>query len=116
MLTGHAAWVAWRDGDLTLAESYARESVQEEHSKQIRPNPFLWVGRWPLIGVALSKAQIAIAIDEVRLLFEPTQQPPAAPLDAPLEAALCAWDTGAEAEAHALLQQAMPLAKEMGYL
>lgn len=116
MLTGHAAWVAWRDGDLTLAERSSRESVQEERAVQIRPNPFLWVGRWPLIGVALTKEQTAAAIAEVRLLFEPTQQPPAAPLDALLEAALRAWDMGTEAEAHALLQQAMPLAEDLNYL
>ncbi len=116
ILTGHAAWVAWREDNLPLAERSGRESVQQEHSWQIRPNPFLWTGRWPLIGVALVKGQTAAAIDEARLLFDPTQQPPPEPLGALLEAALRAWDTGAEAQARTLLQQAIPLAEHMGYL
>ncbi len=116
ILTGHAAWVAWRDGDLPLAERCGRESLQQERSEQMRLHPFLWVGRWPLIGVALAKAQTAAAIEETRLLLDPTQQPPAAPLEALLEAAIHAWDAGAAAQADALLQQAIPLAEQMGYL
>lgn len=116
LLTGHTAWIAWREGNLPLAERSGRESVQQECSRQIRPNPFLWTGRWPLIGVALAKGEFAAAIGEVRLLFDLTQQPPPESLGAVLEAALHAWDTGAEAQARALLQQAMPLAKHLGYL
>ena len=116
IFAGHRAWVAWRDGDLLQAESYGSESVQEPQSQQIRPNPFLWTGRWPLIGVALAQDQLLRAIEHLRLLFEPTQQPPRAPLDTLLPTILRAWDAGEQAEAHVLLQQALPRAQELGYL
>ncbi|GHO60444.1 hypothetical protein [Ktedonobacter robiniae] len=45
IFSGHAAWIAWREGNLALTETCGRESLQEERSQQIRPNPFLWVGR-----------------------------------------------------------------------
>ncbi len=116
ILAGHRAWLAWRDGDLVLAESCGRASIQELQSRQVRPNPFLWAGRWPLIGVALAREQIAAAIDDVRLLFDSTQQPPREPLAELLTAVLQAWDTGEQEQARALLQQTLPLATEMGYL
>lgn len=116
ILSGHAAGVAWREGNLTLAETYGCESLQEERSLQIKPNPFLWTGRWPLIGVALTQEQTSAAINNVRLLFDPTQQPPREPLDTLLEAVLHAWGTGEETVAHTLLLQARPLAEQMGYL
>jgi DNA-binding SARP family transcriptional activator len=113
---GHHAWVAWREGDLALAEACGRDSIQEESSQLNRPNPFLWAGRWPLIGVALTMGQISTAINHVRLLFDPTQQPPREPLDALLTEVLRVWDDGEQEQAHALLQQALPLAQQMGYL
>jgi hypothetical protein len=116
ILSGHAAWLAWCDGDLILAETYGRESVEKPQPQQLQPNPFLWTGRWPLIGVALVKAQTSTAINDVRLLFDPRQQPPPQPLDELLETAVQAWEAGEQAAAHELLLQTMPLAKQMGYL
>ena len=116
VLSGHAAWVAWRDGAQTLAENLGHESVEKEQSQQNRPNPFLWTGRWPLIGVALARAQTSDAMNHVKLLFDLTQQPPPEPLEALLTAVLHAWDAGEQAEAHALLQQVVPFAERMGYL
>jgi hypothetical protein len=52
----------------------------------------------------------------VRLLLDPTQQPPPEQLSTLLEAALQAWDAGQQEEALAFLQEAVPLAKNMGYL
>lgn len=121
ILAGHAAWIAWREGKLALAETAGRETVQElagsdQPAQQIRPNPFLWVGRWPLIGVAIAQNQISTAINEVRQLFDPTQQPPREPLGTLLEAALHSWDAGNQAKVHLLLQEIQPLAEQMGYL
>jgi hypothetical protein len=66
--------------------------------------------------VALAKEQTSAAINDVRLLFDPTQQPPPEPLDALLEASLQAWEAGEQEKARALLQQVVPLAEQMGYL
>ena len=113
---GHNAWVAWRDGNLVLAETYGREAIQEESSRQIRPNPFLWTGRWPLIGVALAREQISTAIDHIRLLFASTQQPPHEPLNMHLTEVLHTWDAGEQEKAYGMLQHLLPLAEQMGYL
>lgn len=111
ILTGHRAWVAWRDGDLIEAESCARASIEER-----RGNTQLWVGLWPLIGVLLTQEKIAEAINYVRALLDPSQQPPAGEVKARLEAALQEWDAGRCDEARELLRQTLPLAGQMGYL
>ena len=55
-------------------------------------------------------------MDSVRLLLDPAQQPPPEQLSTLLEAALQTWDAGQQEEARAILQQAMPIAEDMGYL
>ena len=59
---------------------------------------------------------MAEAMSYVRILLDPTQQPPPGTLGALLAAALQAWDAGQQQEARTLLQQAVPLAEKMGYL
>jgi len=115
IITGHRAWVAWRDGNMVEAEAYGRASLVDRQHQQ-RVNALQWVGLWPLIGVMLAQEKIAEAMHYVRMLLDPTQQPPPEKLSAILEATLQAWDDGQQEEARALLQQAVPLAKEMGYL
>ncbi len=115
IITGHHAWVAWRDGNMVEAEAYGRASLEDRQHQQ-RVNAFQWVGLWPLIGVVLAQEKITEAMNYVRMLLDPTQQPPPEKLSALLEAALQAWDAGQQEEACSLLQQAVPLAKEMGYL
>jgi len=115
ILTGHRAWLAWRDGNMVEAEAYGRASVKEREPEQ-SANLFLWVGLWPLIGVALAQEKIAAAMNYVRMLLDPTLQPPPEQLSTLLASALQAWDAGQQEEACALLQQAVPLAEQLGYL
>lgn len=113
IITGQRAWVAWRDGAMAEAEAYGRASLEGRQDVSM----FHWAGLWPLIGVALTQEKIAEAIHYVRMLLDPTQQPPPEQLSALLKAALKAWDAGQQEEAHELLQQqTLPLAREMGYL
>jgi tetratricopeptide (TPR) repeat protein len=114
-LTGHRAWLAWRDGNMVEAEAYGRASAEEGQPEQ-SANLFLWVGLWPLIGVALAQEKIAGAINYVHMLLDPALQPLPEQLSTLLASVLQAWDAGQHAEAHALLQQAVPLAEQMGYL
>jgi DNA-binding SARP family transcriptional activator len=115
LIKGHRAWIAWRDSNLVEAEVYGRASVEERQGRQ-GSNAFRWAGLWPVIGVALTREKIAEAIDYVRMLLDPTQQPPSEEVSVLLQAALQAWDAGQPEEARALLQQAVPLAEKMGYL
>ena len=52
----------------------------------------------------------------VHMLLDTSQQPPPEQLNALLEEALQAWDAGQQDTARSLLQQAVPLAREMNYL
>jgi DNA-binding SARP family transcriptional activator len=115
IIKGHRAWVAWRDGNLVETEFYGRASLESRQDQQ-RTNGFQWAGIWPLIGAALTQEKSAEAMDYVRMLLDPTQQPPPETLRMLLESSLHTWDAGQQEEARALLQQAWPLAEEMGYL
>jgi hypothetical protein len=114
-IKGHRAWIAWREGNLVEAQAYGEASLEDSQGQQ-RNNPFHWIGLWPLIGIALAQEKLTEVIAYVRMLLDPTQQPPLEPLSTLLEAALHAWDTGQQEEARTLLQQAMAPAQEMGYL
>ncbi len=115
MITGHQAWVAWRDGDRGMVEMYGRTLLEERQHLQ-QSNSFYWAGLWPLIGVALAQEHIAEAMDCVRIKLDPTQQPPPETLKMLLDATLQAWDAEQYEKARSLMQQAVPLAEEMGYL
>jgi hypothetical protein len=71
---------------------------------------------WPLIGLAATSAQFALAVDYVRLLLAPTQQRQPEALLTLLEETLQAWDAGHRERVRSLLQRAIPLAQDMGYL
>jgi tetratricopeptide (TPR) repeat protein len=116
VITGHSAWVAWRDGNLSEAEAYARKSIEERQPQQMEVDPFQWAGLWPLFGVALAQEEMVTAMNTIRMLLSPTQQPPPEQLQTLLEGALQAWEMGKQEEAQLLLQQAVPLAKQGGYL
>ncbi|WP_136625286.1 hypothetical protein [Dictyobacter kobayashii] len=116
IFSGHQAWLAWRAGDLEQAESYGRAALLQDRYQLFRTNAFMWTGRWPLIGIALIQERYAAASAEIRLLFDTIQQPPPAPLEDLLQAALRAWDDGKQNEASSLMQSAVPLAEQLGYL
>lgn len=107
--------MAWRDGNMVEAEIFGRTSL-EDRQPQPRANAFQWVGLWPLIGVALAQEKSAEAMDYVRMLLDPSQQLPPESLLTPLAATIQTWDAGQHEVARSHLQQAVPLAEEMGYL
>src|SRR5436309_626807 len=115
IIKGHRAWIAWRDGNLIEAEDYGRASLEERQPQRI-VNPFQWIGVWPLIGVALVKERLADAMNYVHMLLDTSQQPPPEQVSTLLESALQAWNAGQQEEARDLIQQAVPLAEQMGYL
>jgi tetratricopeptide (TPR) repeat protein len=115
VLTAQRAWVAWRDGKREEAERAGRAAVEEWH-RQRPVYPFQWTGLWPLIDIAATAAQFALAVDDVRLLFAPTQQRLPETLLSVLEEAVQSWDAGHRERVHYLLQHAISLAQDMGYL
>ncbi len=115
VITAQRAWVAWRDGKREEAEMVGRAAVAE-WQRQHPVYPFQWTGLWPLIDIAATSAQFALAVDYVRLLLAPTQQRPPETLLTVLKEIVQAWDAGHRETVRSLLQLAIPLAQDMGYL
>ncbi len=115
VLTAQRGWVAWRDGRPEEAERAGRAAVKEwQHQRPVYP--FQWTGLWPLIGLAITSTQLALAVDYVRQLLVPTQQRSPEMLLAVLEEVVQAWDARQTEAVQALLQHAMSLAQDMNYL
>jgi tetratricopeptide (TPR) repeat protein len=115
VLTAQRAWIAWRDCKREEAERAGRAAV-EEWQRQRPIYPFQWIGLWPLIDIAATSAQFALAVDYVRLLFAPTQQRMPETLLTLLEEVVQAWDAGHRERVRSLLQHAISLAQSIGYL
>ena len=92
------------------------QAAVAEWQRQHPVYPFQWTGLWPLIDIAATSEQFALAMDYVRLLLAPTQQRPPETLLSVLEEAVQAWDTGHHERVRSLLHHALPLAQDMGYL
>lgn len=116
IFSGHRAWIAWREGNLAEAETFAQQSMEQGQHQQTEMNPFLWVGLWPLLGVALKQEKLEAAVRHVRSMLDPSQQSPPEALKALLEQALRAWDAKEQEEARTLLQQSIQCAEQGGYL
>ncbi len=115
LIKGNQAWIAWRDGNLIEAEFYGRAALEDGQEQQ-RANTFRWIGLWPLIGVMLRQEKLAEAMDFVRMLLDPKQQPPPEHVRWFLETSLQAWEVGEQEETRVQLLQVVPFAEEMGYL
>jgi adenylate cyclase len=109
------AWVAWRQGDLLEAEENGRAAL-EIWLEAGDPMPFEWMARWPLLGTALAQGQIPEAMDQARALLEANQQRLPDALETVLKDLLKAEEQTRAEMVHALLDRAVDLAQEMGYL
>jgi tetratricopeptide (TPR) repeat protein len=115
MAEANLAWIAWREGDLTEAQTRARAALDHWRKPQ-RRYPFQWAALWPLIGLALARDDLRTAIEHGRALLDPLQQRLPETFEGLLAQAVQAWDSGQAALARARLEQAMDPAREMGYL
>lgn len=115
VIAAQQAWLVWRDGDLEAAEHYGQVALEAWRNPR-RVYPFQWMGLWPLLGAALTREQIAQALDYVRLLLAPTQQRLPDPLRMVLAAALEAGEREQLQTTRPLLHQALALARDLGYL
>lgn len=115
MAKANIAWVAWRENNVSDAETNARaamELLQKVPQGQI----FAWTFAWPLMGVALSRDDLPVAIECARSMLGPLQQPLPLELTAAIREAMKAWEEGQPRVARGLLHDAFPLAENRGYL
>ncbi len=113
MARGNMAWVAWREGNILEAHKHAQAGLE---AFDVEGEPFEWTTLWPLIGIAVVQQQLADAIRYVRMLLVPEQQRLPDTLTADLEQTIQAWDSDRAERAYTKLQEAIPLAQQMGYL
>ncbi len=113
MAQGNLAWLAWRDGDLAAAEELGQAAWAYLRALAA---PLWWVVLWPLIAMALARAQLSEAADLARQMLHPLQQRLPEALTTLLEAAIRAAENDEPEAGRTQFQRAVALAQQMGYL
>jgi tetratricopeptide (TPR) repeat protein len=111
----YQAWIAWRDGDLSLARAHGHAVLEGWRQLQTQ-YMFQWIVLWPLIGAALAQEDLEDATGFARALLEPSQQRMADDVEAAIQAAVQAWDHKDIHTARSWLQKALERAQKAGYL
>ena len=106
------AWAELRTGDLEAARSDAETAGRTWPVEP--PYAFRWLDLWPLIAVDVAEERFGDAVPRCRMLLDPAQQPPAAPVQNALEAVLIVVDDPRELAA--ALQRALDQARQHAYL
>jgi tetratricopeptide (TPR) repeat protein len=106
------AWAELRTGDLGAARGDAETAGRTWPAEP--PYAFRWLDLWPLIAVDAAEGRFGDAVPRCRMLLDPAQQPPAAPVREALEAVLVVADD--RAELAAALRRALDQARRHAYL
>jgi DNA-binding SARP family transcriptional activator/tetratricopeptide (TPR) repeat protein len=109
------AWLAWRQGNYGEAQELGETALGLWKDISV-VYPLKWIAYWPLIGSALTKQDVGIAIRHARGLFSPEQQPPPDILTKLLENCFACWDAERPEEARLHMREAVRLAEKTGYL
>jgi tetratricopeptide (TPR) repeat protein len=109
---GHAAWVAYRDGDLNDAREHCATALG--HWQQT-VYPFQWIACMPALALALHDGDLTGACDAARRMTASNQEQLPAELEEALQAACAAGQQNAVACEDAL-RTALTLARSAGYL
>ncbi len=112
------AWIAYREGDSFRTKELGRAAFAAWH--ELPPShaslPFQWLALVPLIAVAFDERRLSAAVDDVRRLLDPAQQPMPDALAARFQATIREWDAGAPESSRLELRQALLLARQSRYL
>jgi tetratricopeptide (TPR) repeat protein len=112
---GNQAWLAWRRQDLPTAEQRGQEALDLWRQSSL-VYPFQWQALWPLIAVALAQGRGDDACGHAQALLDPAQQRLPDDLAAALRAAVEAKADDQAGAACPHLDQALALARDMGYV
>jgi DNA-binding SARP family transcriptional activator len=113
--SSNQAWIAWRRRDLHTAKQKGQEALAVWRQSPL-VYPFQWQALWPIIAVNLAQGREDQAWDYAKTLLEPAQQLLPDRLNASLEKALQARKSEPVGVARTCFDQAVELAREMGYL
>ena len=115
MATANLAWVAWRLGNVDESREKSLEALELWRSLPLS-YPFCWAALLPLIGVSLTKQQVAEAVEYTQMLLLPDQQRLPDVLTTALETAIQAWDANQPESARLSFEKAIAVAQETTYL
>ncbi len=108
------SWVGLFEGDVSATERLARDGLLDMTSSTVA-YPFTWLARWPLIGVLLSRGDLAEAAEHAAAMRESTQQELPPELAQALAETVTAWGEGRSVAAGDSLRAAHALADSLGY-
>ena len=106
------SWAELRAGDLAAARSDAETAGRTWPVQP--PYAFRWLDLWPLIAVDVAEGRFGDAVPRCRMLLDPAQQPPTAPVKEALEVVLVVADDPRELAV--ALQRALDQARQHAYL
>lgn len=112
---GNLAWIAWRSGDLAAVHVHGQEALEAWGHLPVN-YMFEWIGRWPLIGLALGDDNLSEALSHSQVLLDKHQNRMPETIERSLEAAIHASGAGDLALSRVLLYQATESARKLNYL
>ena len=118
MAWANQTWLAWRKGDFQAAEERGRAALTawQQLPASHASRPFQWTVRLAAAGGGAGQRGGCAAIDLVRALLDPARQRVPDSLEALLAQAIQRWEESDVLATARLLEQALVLAQEMGYL
>ena len=115
MAKANLAWLAWREERYQDADSLGSEALALWHGME-DPYSLDWMALWPLVAVALTRNDLASAIDHARGMLVETQRPLPEKLIAATQKAIESWEKGEGDSARDNLARAIQIATEYGQL
>ena len=112
---GSLAWLEWCAGDLVAARKQG-ELALEAWNRLPAPYMFEWIGRLPLLAIALAENDLTDALGHARVLLDEVQKRLPSPVESALFAALRAADGENREECLGLLQQSIESAQQHHFL
>ena len=112
---GNFAWLDWRKGNIAGARLRGAAALAAWSHVSVH-YMFEWLGRWPLIALALRDNDLAEAMTQARVLLDEQQKRMPAAIETALEGALRAAEADDLGASRDLLEQAAALAQPLGYL
>ncbi|MFZ0829865.1 MAG: AAA family ATPase, partial [Thermoplasmata archaeon] len=104
------SWVSWRTGDLERAVESGQRALKIWREIPNR-YPCDWMAIWPLTSIALDRQEIPRAVELVRDLLPPSQNPLPPELDKLVRAAIASEEEGQTDAAGSTLRRALEVAR-----
>ncbi len=113
--SANEAWLLWRAGEVDRVDALGQDAL-DTWARLPERYPVDWMALWPMIALALARANLPRAIDLARGLLAPTQEPLPPPLHDLVRTATQTASQGNVTEAAEVLGRAVELARQTGFL